>query len=173
MIVLSVLDRLLNPRQVDREQGQPVPGTGRRERHPAVSTREFETYRDAVKRDLEWLLNTRKIVDPLPEGLKEVEKSVYCYGLPDFSRFNLYTGDNQQDRERLAAMIARTIELFEPRILDLRVTASGRPSSGQALHFRVDGRLKLKPRPQPVCYDTMLDVTRGEYDVEVLGEGRA
>ena len=173
MIVLSVLDRLLNTPSPDRDQRPAAPGAGRGERHPTVSKREFESYRATVKRNLEWLLNTRKIVDPVPEGLKEVEKSVYCYGLPDFSRLNLYAGDNQQDQERLAAMIARTIELFEPRILDLRVTVGGRLSSGQALHFHVAGRLKVKPRPEPVRYDTVLDITRGEYQVQVLGDGRA
>jgi type VI secretion system protein ImpF len=172
MIVLSVLDRLLNPRSMDQEQGPPALGDGRVQRQLPVSKGDFETYRNAVKRDLEWLLNTRRIVVPIPEGLKEVEKSVYCYGLPDFSRLSLY-GNNEQDLERLAGMIARAIEFFEPRILDLRVTARGRRSAGQSLHFQVAGRLKLKPRPEPVCYDTVLDVSRGEYQVEVVGEGHA
>jgi type VI secretion system protein ImpF len=139
----------------------------------AVTRREFELYRASVRRDLEWLLNTRRIAEPVPDGLKEVEKSVYCYGLPDFSQLNLHPGRSEGDQARLAAIIARVIELFEPRILDVRVTVDSRPASIQSVRFQVAGRLKMKPRPEPVFYDTTLDVTRGEYEVEVPGEGRA
>jgi predicted component of type VI protein secretion system len=63
--------------------------------------------------------------------------------------------------------------LFEPRILDVRVTVDSRPALSRDVRFQVSGRLKMKPRPEPVFYDTTLDVTRGEYAVEVPGEGRA
>ena len=43
----------------------------------------------SLRRDLEWLLNTRRIVDPPPESLVELNRSVYLYGLPDFSSYSL------------------------------------------------------------------------------------
>jgi type VI secretion system protein ImpF len=173
MIDFSVLDRLVAdqppPHRVAASSGEGRGG----QRQATVSKAEFERYRAAVRRDLEWLLNTRKNADPLPEGLREVEKSVYAYGLPDFSEFSLSTERNAADQERLAGMIARTIEIFEPRILDVRVAIGNRASSSRDLHFHVLGRLKMKPRPEPVCYDTKLDVTRGEYAVGIVGDGRA
>jgi type VI secretion system protein ImpF len=169
MIVFSVLDRL-----VGDPNGATGPGFVKpKQKDDVVTKGEFERYRASVRRDLEWLLNTRKIAVPLPEGLKEVERSVYCYGLPDFSRLNLQSGRSEGDQTRLAGIIARAIELFEPRILDVRVTVDSRPALSQDVRFQVSGRLKMKPRPEPVFYDTTLDVTRGEYAVEVPGEGRA
>jgi type VI secretion system protein ImpF len=169
MIVFSVLNRLV----------EDFEGTGNglpyhpRQRENIVTKGEFERYRASVRRDLEWLLNTRKIAESVPDGLKEVERSVYCYGLPDFSQLNLHPGRSEGDQAQLAGIITRVIELFEPRILDVRVTVDRRPSSDQNVHFQVSGRLKMKPRPEPVFYDTTLDVTRGEYAVEIPGEGRA
>jgi type VI secretion system protein ImpF len=172
MIVFSVLNRLVTDAPVGRGLAMPAggPGAGR---STVVTKGEFERYRAAVRNDLEWLLNTRRIADPIPEHLKEVEKSVYCYGLPDFASLNLNPNSRQTDQDRLAAVIARVIELFEPRILNVQVTVDNRPHSPHDLHFQVIGRLRMKPRPERVCYDTTLDTTRGEYNVEALGEGRA
>lgn len=38
----------------------------------------------ALRRDLEWLLNTRRIAVPLDESETELANSLYNYGLPDF-----------------------------------------------------------------------------------------
>jgi type VI secretion system protein ImpF len=178
MIVLSVLNRLVDDSLAEVESATAPERRGYLSRNPAqrdniVTKRDFERYRASVRRDLEWLLNTRKTAEPLPDGLKEVERSVYCYGLPDFSQLNLHPGRSEGDQSRLAGIIARVIELFEPRILDVRVTVDSRPASVQNVRFQVSGRLKMKPRPEPVFYDTTLDVTRGEYAVEVPGEGSA
>jgi predicted component of type VI protein secretion system len=62
--------------------------------------------------------------------------------------------------------------LFEPRILGVQVTVD-RPRDSKELRFRISGRLKMKPRPEPIHYDTMLDVKSGEYAVEVPGEVHA
>ena len=48
----------------------------------AQSVRELK---HAVRRDLEWLLNTRRIVTPAPEGWAELPRSLYHYGLPDIT----------------------------------------------------------------------------------------
>ena len=174
MIVFSVLDRLVDE-QLSGRKGISLPSADARggQQQASVAKGEFERYRAAVRQDLEWLLNTRRITDPLPEGLREVERSVYFYGLPDYSQLSLYSEGNAADHDRLAALIARTVELFEPRILDVRVTLGIRTAPSRDLRFHVFGRLRMKPRPEPVCYDTTLDVTRGEYAVGVVGEGRA
>ena len=173
MIVLSVLNRLVGEPPSGRKAASASSGDGRGGQPQGSVTRaEFERYRAAVRQDLEWLLNTRRITDPLPEGLREVERSVYFYGLPDYSQLSLCSEGNEAEHDRLAAMIARTIELFEPRILDVQVTLGNRTAPSRDLRFHVFGRLRMKPRPEPVCYDTTLDVTRGEYAVGVVGEGR-
>lgn len=169
MIVFSILNRLVQERgEVQTRSDVEERGRGT----PAVSKAEIERYRAAVRADLEWLLNTRRIALPLPEGLKEVERSVYYYGLPDLAQLNLTPSKSIGDQDRLSAIIRRTIELFEPRILEPRVSVDTRRLSGVDVHFKILGKLKLKPQPAPVVYDTTLDLNRGQYAVD-FGDQRA
>ncbi len=68
----SVLDRLidLNPRGGDA---------------PMTFAQSVRMVKDAVRRDLEWLLNSRRTIEPAPPELAELRRSVYHYGLPDIS----------------------------------------------------------------------------------------
>jgi type VI secretion system protein ImpF len=169
MIVFSVLNRLVAGAPATSTAGVFTgrPGVSR---SAVVSKAEIESYRAAVRNDLEWLLNTRRIADPIPEHLTEVERSVYCYGLPDLASLNLNPDSRQGDRDRLAVIIARVIGLFEPRIMNVQVRVDPRPRPMHDVHFQVSGRLRMRPRPEPVFYDAALDVTRGEYSLEVQGD---
>jgi type VI secretion system protein ImpF len=66
-----------------------------------------------VRRDLEWLLNTRRIAVPPDESLKEVNRSVYVYGLPDFTALAL---NLPRTRPSWCAFLHSTLKLFEPRL---------------------------------------------------------
>jgi type VI secretion system protein ImpF len=143
----------------------------RRLAEPQRYKEEFKIYLSNVRRDLEWLLNTRRIADPIPDHLRDVARSVYNYGLPDFSQENVASQRHEQSRDRLTTAIARTIELFEPRILDVRVVALSKQGSDPRIRFQVTGRLKVEPRPEPICYDTVFDSATGAF--EVLGMARA
>ena len=74
---ISVLDRLIDAEPKNTQEAAAYPcAIG-----SALKTR--------VRRDLEWLLNTRRIALPAGRGLKELNRSVYAFGLPDFTGFNL------------------------------------------------------------------------------------
>src|SRR5690242_21039673 len=99
----SVLDRLI---------GADTDGTGITH---SQSARELKA---AVRRDLEWLLNTRAIAIPPPEALTEVRNSVYTYGLGDITSFS---ADDPKARVRLRHMIEEAIAVFEPRLTAVQV----------------------------------------------------
>ena len=89
-LVPSVLDRLLDDQpDVSREPVKP--------RHQML--RELQ---EAVRRDLENLLNTRARVGNLPSDLLELQKSVVHYGLPDFRSINIAI---ESGRDQLRALI--------------------------------------------------------------------
>ena len=69
--------------------------------------------KSAVRRDLEWLLNAREPVQPPPEGAAQLEKSMYCFGLPDLCSMNLGSPKNRDD---LARLMETMIAIFEPRL---------------------------------------------------------
>ena len=150
-VTLSIVDRLIDE---DPRTSQEVPLTR------AQSLRAFKS---AVRRDLEWLLNTRHPVVPPPEE-SEVEKSLYMYGLPDITSMS---ASNIRDRQRLIRSIEETLELFEPRIANPKVTmTSPGDEKVPALRFVIEGMLRVDPSPEHVTFDTFLELSSGEYKVQ-------
>src|SRR3954454_10199898 len=105
-ITLSLLDRLIDNEPESRVE------------NPPSRSQSVRLLKAAVRRDLEWLLNTRRIVEMPDEGLKEVNKSVYVYGLPDLSALTM---DTTGDRNKLVKQILATIAMFEPRLTNVRL----------------------------------------------------
>ncbi len=143
-VTYSVLDRLIDDRD------NPLP-TMR-----ASSTKYFK---DSVRRDLEWLLNSRVPLQ-LPHG-KESERSLYTYGLPDISSVSLLSS---RDRIALTKAIQAAITKFEPRIINPRVVlVTNNDQRVKSLRFVIEGVLSMQPNPEPVAFDTVLDLSSGQY----------
>jgi len=127
----------------------------------AQSVRELK---HAVRRDLEWLLNTRRIVTPAPEGWAELPHSLYHYGLPDITSL---AAASVSARDWLRKQVEDTITLFEPRLGKVRVTvAAPEPGGPRQLRFTVDALLLMEPSPEQVVFDTVLEVTSGSFEVK-------
>ena len=118
----------------------------------------------AVARDLEALLNTRReALEELPESLEEVRRSLVTYGLPDFTAASL---QSPRDRTRIRRALEDTIAAFEPRLDRVRISLEESEGNERAMHFRVEGWLRLEPNPEPVSFDTVLQLTTREYTVQ-------
>jgi type VI secretion system protein ImpF len=151
VVTPSVMDRLIDrePRQLDDSQ------TTR-----AQSVRHLKA---AVRRDLEWLLNTRRNPDAAPDSMAELSESLYNYGLPDFSAVSL---NSPKDRDWLLVEVERTVALFEPRLRQVRVTFLEAPGvNARTLHFQIEGLLDMDPAPEQVSFDTLLQLTNGDYQI--------
>jgi type VI secretion system protein ImpF len=153
----SVLDRLM------------ADDTGR-ERASSRTTSEA-AFRQAVRRDLEWLLNTRRQLAEVPEGREELRRSLLRYGIPDVGSL---PRDVPEARARLARTIEEAITLFEPRLTNVRVTlpeegAHGGSAESGALRFLVDAVLRMEPEPERVLFETTFDPARHEYQVRSAG----
>jgi type VI secretion system protein ImpF len=146
----SVLDRLIDmePRQAEDS--------------PSTRAQSVRRLRLAVRRDLEWLLNTRRNPDEAPESMAELSQSVYNYGLPDFSAV---IWNSPKDRDWLLLEVERTVALFEPRLKDVRVTLLDAPGVNRTLHFQIEGMLQMDPAPEQVSFDTVLQLTNGDYQI--------
>jgi type VI secretion system protein ImpF len=123
----------------------------------------MDALRDAVRRDLEWLLNTRRTPATAPEELAELARSVYHYGLPDMTTLNR---DSPQDRELLLRYVEETIALFEPRLIGVRVTVADYGARGEdrrEVRFLIEGLLRVDPAPERIVFDTVLEAGGGGY----------
>lgn len=145
----SILDRLIDP-----ESG----GTAWRRGYGV------EQMMDAVRRDLEELMNTRQSSMGLADNFPEVRKSVVGYGLPDLTSLDATT---PQQREDIGRVIETVVATFEPRLKDIRahMIDSGEHSKDRRVRFHIDAKLKVDPAPE-VAFDTILELTSGHTDVK-------
>ena len=150
-VTLSVLDRLIDydPRNSNEA--------------PASRAQSMRQMKDALRRDLEWLLNTRRIAMPPDEGLKELHKSVYLFGLPDFTGYKM---SSPAEQAKLLRLLQAAVKLFEPRLANPKVVPieSGEGFS-RTLRLRIEGLLLVDPAPEHVTFDTVLELTSGQYEV--------
>lgn len=152
-VTQTVLDRL-----IDREpQATADPSMTR-----AQSVRNLKV---SLRRDIEWLLNTRRTPDAVDESRRELYHSLYNYGLPDVTSLSV---DSPRDRNRLLRAIEKIIEIFEPRLDSVRVTPleNSQASLLRQVRFQVEGLLKMDPAPELISFDTVLSLTSGEYQVQ-------
>jgi type VI secretion system protein ImpF len=147
----SLLDRL-----TDEERDRPMDASLTREE----SERRF---RLSVQRDVEWLLNTRRTMEPAPLERQQLRHSVYDYGLPDTIGVSMAT---PAGREALRLSMQETIARFEPRLGDVRVRLmEGTTPSAPQVRFVVEALLRMDPSPEQVVFDTVFEVSSGEYAV--------
>lgn len=143
----SVLDRLIDPQSA---------GTARRPGYGPTQAA------DAIRRDLEDLLNTRQSYPDLPEDFTELRRSVLGYGLPDLTSISAVTPQQRDDIGRLLESVVAT---FEPRLKDVRATLLTDAEGGErTVRFRIDARLDLEPAPE-VIFETVLDRNTGRYSI--------
>jgi type VI secretion system protein ImpF len=146
LVTQSVLDRLMTV-----------------EDWPATRSQSLRYFKEALKRDLEWLLNTRQ--PPIPElaDYPLAKASVINFGLPDITSLGLLSAS---DHGRLRKAIESCIRNFEPRLMDVRVTLEGADTADRRLRFHIEGNMKLDPAPEEISFDTVLELTSGEYKVK-------
>jgi len=150
-VTLSVLDRLIDR---DPKNHSEIPFTR------AQSLRELKL---SLKRDLEWLLNTRKTIEPAPESARETVRSVYHYGFADISSKSVSSTRDQSD---LVRDMEAAIAIFEPRLKRAKVRLEPVEGSYRTLKFVIEGLLCMDPAPEPVRFDTVLELGKGEYEIK-------
>ncbi len=127
----------------------------------AQSVRELKR---ALRRDLEWLLNTRRIVEPAPEGFNQLRESLYHFGLPDVTSASAESTDT---RNWLRRQVEETITLFEPRLSGVRVTVSAVGElARREVRFVVEALLRMEPSPEQVVFDTVLEISSSTFEVK-------
>jgi type VI secretion system protein ImpF len=151
-VTQSVIERLINLEP------------GARTDPPQTRAQSVRQLKAALRRDLEWLLNTRQIPGGIPEAFPGLEGSLYGYGLPDVSSLN---ANSSRDRNRLLRMLENTVSAFEPRLSGVRVSVVDSGSnSGRQLRFQIEGLLLMDPAPELISFDTVLQLSSGEYQIK-------
>jgi type VI secretion system protein ImpF len=152
-VTLSVFDRL-----VDNEPRSPSVEA------PLTRAESVRLLRAAVRRDLEWLLNTRRNPEDPGPALPETESSLFNYGLPDFSTYAIAS---PKDQTRLVRALQSAVKTFEPRLANIRVTpVEINPKGLRTMRIRIEGLLMMDPAPEHISFDTTLQLTTGDFRVK-------
>ena len=150
-VTQSVLERL-----IDRDPNSPTDP-------PVTFGQSVRTLKLSLRRDLEWLLNSRRIPQPAKANFEELHQSLYNYGLPDVTSINHQTF---QDRARLLRLVEQTISSFEPRLANVKVTPlEASRGAAHVIRFQIEGLLLMDPEPEHISFDTVLQLASSQYEV--------
>jgi type VI secretion system protein ImpF len=156
-VTISLFDRLIDQDRHIRTEA------------PPTRLQSMRALKAALRRDLEWLLNTRQPLDSPAEGATELPRSLFTYGLPDITSMSLSSMD---DRKRLARVMETALMNFEPRLANPKVKfVQVGEGKTHMLRFAIEGLLRIDPAPEYVTFDTVLETVNGAY--EVKGEAGA
>lgn len=145
----SLLDRLL-----DDEPSVPVD-------HPRPLGEQMAEAREALRRDLEALLNTRCRPQTPPDGLAG---TLAGYGVESLFGAVLVTAEA---RTQLARSLQRRIATHEPRLEGVRVEAMAPRDAGErSLRLRIRARVSVSLGLPPVTFETRMDPATQAFAVE-------
>lgn len=162
MAELTTRERL-QPSLLDRLTDED-PGNAQESRDQRVMS--LQQIREAVQRDLGWLLNccclaTTEDFDEFPQ----VTSSVLNYGIPDLSGMTVHG----RDTATLERALHEAIADFEPRILPgslrVRVVTDPEAMHRNALLFEIEGKLWSQPMPVRLFWNTEVDLENGKITV--------
>ncbi|MBB4293266.1 type VI secretion system protein ImpF [Rhizobium leguminosarum] len=148
----SILDRLMDEAP-DRAVDPPM-----------TFVDQVREVREAIRRDLEALLNTRRSPATPPAVLSELRDALVSYGVDGIVSANLMT---EQAKLKLAAVIERRIALFETRLADVRVTIlKSRTMTERALRMRIQATFRLHEGMPPISFESTIDPSTQRFLVE-------
>lgn len=150
-LLAPVLDRLLEQNR-DSDFSQP---------HQIL-----KHMRESVRRDLEFLFNSRYRCMSPPSGLVHLEESNINFGLPDLSTLNMSSVDN---RKAFCKKIEKSILIYEPRIKSVKVkTADTLDNEDPSIRFRVEAILHCNPVAEMIIFDSSINPITQTVDVSEI-----
>ncbi len=150
-VLPALLDRLTDDEPNNRNEG----------RLPRAQI--VRALKKSLRRDLEWLLNTRRSIVEPEEWMKEVQYSLHLYGLPDLTTYSLGAS---RDQGVLAHLLEEAIAKFEPRLSGVIVSMVPIAGTNRVLKFQIEGILLIDTGPERIQFDTTLELASGSYTVE-------
>lgn len=137
------------------------PNRKKESRNQRVMT--MRRYRQAVLRDLGWLLNTCAHIEQ--DGLdkfEEVASSVLNFGVHDITGMTAASRSVEQMRYQLVEALRR----FEPRIISntisIKMEVDPKVMNNRLIRFEIWGDLWSQPIPESLFIKTEMDLETGE-----------
>ena len=128
----------------------------------------IEDLKQAVLRDIQWLLNTKRPLNLQFDAYPESRSSILNFGIPDFTQFSAASGG---DCSQVCGLMVEALRRFEPR-LDPRTVAVEHLTTdtwaGITAQFRIHGVLHVDPVRVPVTFDTHVEMDTGAVSLAAV-----
>lgn len=134
-----------------------------RQEWPGTNAAALRMLKESIRRDLEELLNTRRMLTADLDGYKMARSSVLNYGLEDLNSLTPLSRVNAQELQRA---VQRCIAEYEPRLVDVAVSVDdGSDLLRREIRLHIEATLPVHPSAETVSFDTTLDLTSGMYSI--------
>jgi type VI secretion system protein ImpF len=130
---------------------------------PTTRAQSLRYFKEALKRDLSWLLNSRQSPIAQLGSYPLSQGSMINFGLPDISAMGL---SSASDHRRLRQALQLCLRNYEPRLQNLEISIDSADTQDRRLRFHIQGQMRLDPAPEEITFDTVLELTSGEYKVK-------
>jgi type VI secretion system protein ImpF len=144
----SLVDRLVDLRPRAKAEERPLRTLSR------------EGYRESLRRNLSWILNTRTSIPA--DVFEREELTVLEYGIPDFGG---YSPENSEHQELMARRISKALRAYEPRLQDVEVRIRHGMPDEKALIVDIEGVLVGESSSEPVSFQTVFQKDSGIWEV--------
>ncbi len=154
-VTVSVLDRLIDTDPKNSHEVQ------------VTRSQSVRQLKDSLRRDLEWLLNTRKIAFPPDESLQGTQPFRLHLRPAGFYRLQhvLSGGADQAAARHPELGQAFRAPAGQYQVVPIETGAA----LSRTLRLRIEGLLLIDPAPEHVSFDTVLQLTSGQYEVQNAG----
>jgi type VI secretion system protein ImpF len=88
---------------------------------------------------------------------------VAFYGLPDFTGVS---AKSHIEQSRMTQALEAALRTFEPRFINVKVSLEPISNVDRLLKFRIEASLDVEPAPEPVVFDTVLQMGSGNFAVK-------
>jgi len=134
-----------------------------RQEAPRTHAAALRILKESIRRDLEELLNTRRLLTAELDGYKIARDSVLNYGLEDLNSLTPLSRVNAQELQRA---VQRCIAAYEPRLFNVAVSVDeGSDLLRREIKLHIEATLPVHPSAETVSFDTTLDLTSGTYSI--------
>lgn len=126
---------------------------------------------DDIRRDLSNIINTRKRFLSFPVVFKELNSSVICYGMEDFTNYLFFSKENQ---EILCSDIEKAVTLYESRLKNVKVSLEQDENvNNGVIQFNIEAEFNAKETSYPLFMRVSLSIKTNAYKIWEVDLGYA
>ena len=129
---------------------------------PTTQVASLRLVKEAIRRDLEALLNTRKPLGRELENYELASSSVLNYGLDDLSSLKVTPNGHLVGVQRA---LEQCLADYEPRLTEVSVSVEEGDFLKREIRLHIEANLPLYPTVEAVSFDTVFNVTNETYAV--------